>query len=70
MLKKFAAIVGSAALVASLASSSAFGQEGQRVRLAGSIERLDGEMLIVRSGQSERRVQIAPNARLLPLTEN
>ena len=69
MLKKFAAIVGSAALVASLASSSAFGQEGQRVRLAGSIERLDGEMLIVRSGQSERRVQIAPNARLLAVVK-
>src|ERR1700674_1169189 len=67
--KKFGAL-SAVALVLTFAASSVFAQQPQTVRIRGTIERVDGEDLVIKSRDgSDLTVKLAENARVLALVK-
>lgn len=67
--KKFAAL-SAVTLALTFAVSSAFAQQPQTVRIRGTIEKVDGQDLVIKSRDgSDLNVKLAENARVLALVK-
>ena len=62
MRKTIFAILKAAGLAAAIAVSPAWGQVGETVRVAGTVERVDGADLVVKTAQGDKVVTVAPDA--------
>jgi uncharacterized protein DUF5666 len=56
-------------LAAAIAVSPVWGQGQQTTRIVGKIERVDGTTLVVKTAQSEREVNVAPDATVFGLVK-
>src|SRR5437016_91287 len=55
-------MIAGIALVAAFAASSAFAQQPQTQRLSGTIEKINGNMVLVKTSQGEATVALADKA--------